>query len=34
VLLVARRDEVGGLAIVAPVADKALLERAIRKAAG
>ncbi|MDB5692584.1 MAG: hypothetical protein JWO81_1647 [Alphaproteobacteria bacterium] len=33
VLLVARRDEVGGLAIVAPVADKALLERAIRKAA-
>ena len=33
VLLVARRDEVGGLAIVAPVADKALLERAIRKVA-
>jgi hypothetical protein len=33
VLLVARRDEVGGLAILAPVADKALLERAIRKAA-
>jgi hypothetical protein len=33
VLLVARRDEVGGVAIVAPVADKALLERAIRKAA-
>jgi hypothetical protein len=34
VLLVARRDEVGGLAIVAPVTDKALLDRAIRKAAG
>ncbi len=33
VLLVARRDEVGGLAIVAPVADQALLEKAIRKAA-
>ena len=33
VLLVARRDEVGGLAIVAPVADKALLDKAIRKAA-
>ena len=33
VLLVARRDEVGGLAIIAPVHDKALLERAIRKAA-
>jgi hypothetical protein len=32
-LLVARRDEVGGLAILAPVADKAQLERAIRKAA-
>lgn len=33
VLLVARRDEVGGLAVLAPVIDKALLERAIRKAA-
>jgi hypothetical protein len=33
VLLVARRDEVGGLAVVAPVEDDALLERAIRKAA-
>jgi hypothetical protein len=33
VLLIARRDEVGGLAVVAPVADEALLERAIRKAA-
>jgi hypothetical protein len=33
VLLVARRDEVGGLAVVAPVDDDALLERAIRKAA-
>ncbi|HEY0412581.1 MAG TPA: hypothetical protein VGD66_05535 [Allosphingosinicella sp.] len=33
VLLVARRDEVGGLAVVAPVRDSALLERAIRKAA-
>jgi hypothetical protein len=33
VLLVARRDEVGGLAILAPVDDKALLERALRKAA-
>jgi hypothetical protein len=33
VLLVGRRDEVGGLAVVAAVADKALLERAIRKAA-
>ncbi|HEX8262374.1 MAG TPA: hypothetical protein VF547_05815 [Allosphingosinicella sp.] len=33
VLLLARRDEVGGLAVVAPVADDALLERAIRKAA-
>ncbi|HYO31021.1 MAG TPA: hypothetical protein VER37_10650 [Thermomicrobiales bacterium] len=33
VLLIARRDEVGGLAVVAPVADDALLERAIRKAA-
>ncbi|HEX8064078.1 MAG TPA: hypothetical protein VF535_12795 [Allosphingosinicella sp.] len=33
VLLIARRDEVGGLAVVAPVADAALLERAIRKAA-
>jgi hypothetical protein len=33
VLLIARRDEVGGLAVVAPVADDALLERAIRKVA-
>jgi hypothetical protein len=33
VLLIARRDEVGGLAVVAPIADEALLERAIRKAA-
>jgi hypothetical protein len=33
VLLVARRDEVGGLAVVAPVFDKALIERAIRKTA-
>lgn len=33
VLLIARRDEVGGLAVIAPVADDALLERAIRKAA-
>jgi hypothetical protein len=33
VLLIARRDEVGGLAVLAPVADDALLERAIRKAA-
>ncbi|MFL6845492.1 MAG: hypothetical protein ACJ8ER_11500 [Allosphingosinicella sp.] len=33
VLLVARRDEVGGLAVVASVADAALLDRAIRKAA-
>jgi hypothetical protein len=33
VLLIARRDEVGGLAVVAPVDDEALLERAIRKAA-
>lgn len=33
VLLIARRDEVGGLAVVAPVADETLLERAIRKAA-
>ncbi|HYE26713.1 MAG TPA: hypothetical protein VEA61_00540 [Allosphingosinicella sp.] len=33
VLLIARRDEVGGLAVVAPVEDAALLERAIRKAA-
>jgi hypothetical protein len=30
-LLIARRDEVGGLAILAPVADEAMLERAIRK---
>ena len=33
VLLIARRDEVGGLAVVAPVEDEALLERAIRKSA-
>ncbi|HEY0130693.1 MAG TPA: hypothetical protein VGB57_04745 [Allosphingosinicella sp.] len=33
VLLIARRDEVGGLAVLAPVADQAMLERAIRKAA-
>jgi hypothetical protein len=33
VLLIARRDEVGGLAVIAPVADAAMLERAIRKAA-
>jgi hypothetical protein len=33
VLLIARRDEVGGLAVVATVADDAMLERAIRKAA-
>jgi hypothetical protein len=33
VLLIARRDEVGGLAVVAPVVDEAMLERAIRKAA-
>jgi hypothetical protein len=33
VLLVARRDNVGGLAIVAPVHDRALLDRALRKAA-
>jgi hypothetical protein len=33
VLLIARRDEVGGLAVVAAVADEALLERAVRKAA-
>jgi hypothetical protein len=33
VLLIARRDEVGGLAVLAPVADPAMLERAIRKAA-
>jgi hypothetical protein len=33
VLLIARRDEVGGLAILAPIADPAMLERAIRKAA-
>jgi hypothetical protein len=33
VLLIARRDEVGGLAVLAPVADDAMLERAIRKAA-
>jgi hypothetical protein len=32
VLLIARRDEVGGLAVLGPVADEALLERAIRKA--
>jgi hypothetical protein len=33
VLLIARRDEVGGVAVLAPVADQALLDRAIRKAA-
>ncbi|HYG47898.1 MAG TPA: hypothetical protein VD846_08135 [Allosphingosinicella sp.] len=33
VLLIARRDEVGGLAVLAPVADETMLERAIRKAA-
>ncbi|HEX8240807.1 MAG TPA: hypothetical protein VF574_13810 [Allosphingosinicella sp.] len=33
VLLIARRDEVGGLAVLAPVMDDAMLERAIRKAA-
>ena len=33
VLLIARRDEVGGLAVLAPVLDEAMLERAIRKAA-
>jgi len=33
VLLVARRDEVGGLAIVADLRDPALLDRAIRKVA-
>jgi hypothetical protein len=33
VLLVARRDEVGGLAIVADLRDPALLDKAIRKAA-
>jgi hypothetical protein len=33
VLLIARRDEVGGLAVLAPVVDPAMLERAIRKAA-
>jgi hypothetical protein len=33
VLLIARRDEVGGLAVLAPVVDEAMLERAIRKAA-
>ena len=33
VLLIARRDEVGGLAVLGPVADDAMLERAIRKAA-
>ncbi|MFL6862555.1 MAG: hypothetical protein ACJ8DZ_06100 [Allosphingosinicella sp.] len=33
VLLVGRRDEVGGVAVVCAVADPALLERAIRKAA-
>src|SRR3954471_6013521 len=33
VLLIARRDEVGGLAVLAPVEDEAMLERAIRKAA-
>lgn len=34
VLLIARRDEVGGLAVLAPVMDEAMLERAIRKAGG
>jgi hypothetical protein len=33
VLLIARRDEVGGLAVLAPVPDEAMLERAIRKVA-
>ncbi|HEY0112202.1 MAG TPA: hypothetical protein VGB59_03515 [Allosphingosinicella sp.] len=33
VLLIARRDPSGGMAVVAPVADEALTERAIRKAA-
>jgi hypothetical protein len=33
VLLVGRRDEVGGVAVLATVVDKALLERALRKAA-
>ncbi|HEX8307522.1 MAG TPA: hypothetical protein VF645_03790 [Allosphingosinicella sp.] len=33
VLLIARRDEVGGLAVLAPVDDVAMLERAIRKTA-
>jgi hypothetical protein len=33
VLLIARRDEVGGLAVLGPIADEAMLERAIRKAA-
>jgi hypothetical protein len=33
VLLVGRRDEVGGVAVLARIADPALLERAIRKAA-
>ncbi|HYI41283.1 MAG TPA: hypothetical protein VE053_13290 [Allosphingosinicella sp.] len=33
VLLIARRDEVGGLAVLAPVVDEAMLERAIRKVA-
>jgi hypothetical protein len=33
VLLIARRDEVGGLAVLAPINDEAMLERAIRKAA-
>ena len=32
VLLIARRDEVGGLAVLGPVEDEAMLERAIRKA--
>jgi hypothetical protein len=32
VLLIARRDEVGGLAVLGPVDDEAMLERAIRKA--
>ncbi|MEO7177735.1 MAG: hypothetical protein ABIW83_02730, partial [Allosphingosinicella sp.] len=33
VLLIARRDEVGGLAVLGQVEDEAMLERAIRKAA-
>jgi hypothetical protein len=33
VLLIARRDEAGGVSVLGPVADDALLDRAIRKAA-